>query len=378
MAERSGDKTEAPTAKRRQDAYKEGDVLRSREFATALVILAGCGWLALFGPSLLGACKALMTESFQFGNGDIDDFTPMRPLAAAGWKLAPSMVSLAIVSVIAAIVSQAGLGSLTFNPSLIQPKFQRMNPASGIKRIFGISGWVELGKALLKVTLMGSIGCYMLWWSGTQSIGLAATDMNRAVASLGWMLITILFVMSGGLVAIAAIDVPVQMIQLFNRLRMTKQEVKDEHKEAEGNPEVKGQIRQRQQAMAKRNMRKAVATAHVVLTNPTHFAVALRYDRASDQVPVVVAKGRGVTALAIRELAAENQVPTLEYPMLARALYYTTRENQEIRDDLYMPIAAVLAFVFGLNARAGARPPEVVVPETARFDENGVKIAGNA
>lgn len=377
MADQSGDKTEAPSQKRKQDAFKEGDVLRSREFATALVVLAGCGWMALFGPSLVAACKALMIDSLQFGRSDVDDFSPMRPLAAAGWKLAVPLGSLGLVMVAAAILSQAGLGAITFNGGLLQPKFNRINPASGLKRIFGPQGWVELGKSLLKVTLLGSIGYYMLKWAGTESIGLAATDINRSVASLGGLLMTILFVMSGGLVIIAGIDVPVQMVQLFRRLRMSKQELKDENKESEGNPEVKAQIRQRQQQVAKRNMRKAVATAHVVLTNPTHFAVALRYERATDQVPVVVAKGRGVTALAIRELAAENQVTMLEYPMLARALYYTTREGQEIRDDLYVPIAAVLAFVFGLNARAGARPPDVAVPATARFDENGAKIAKN-
>jgi flagellar biosynthetic protein FlhB len=192
------------------------------------------------------------------------------------------------------------------------------------------------------------------------------------------MLTGIMFAMAAGLVIIAGIDVPVQLIQLLRKLRMSKQEIKDENKESDGNPEIKAQLRQRQRDIAKRNMRKAVATAHVVLTNPTHFAVALRYNRATDQVPVVVAKGRGVTALAIRELATENKVTMLEYPMLARALYFTTREGQEIRDDLYLPIATVLAFVFGVNTRAGGRQPPVTVPTTARFDENGAKVANES
>lgn len=374
MAEDFGEKTESPTAKRRQDAFKEGDVLRSREFATALVVLAGCGWLALFGPSLIAACKALMVASFEFGPGDVDDFTPARPLARAGWQLAPSLVSLGVITVLAAIFSQAGLGSLTFNGSLFAPKMSRINPASGLKRIFGVNGWIELAKSLLKVALLGSIGYYMLSSAATRSIALATADVNRAVASLGSMLIGILFAMALGLVMIAALDVPVQLVQLLRKLRMTKQQVKDEHKEAEGSPENKGMVRSRQRDLAKRNMKKAVASAHVVLTNPTHFAVALRYERGADQVPVVVAKGRGVTALAIRELAQEGGTPMLEYPMLARAIYYTSREGQEIRDDLYLAIATVLAFVFGVNASAGGTPPEVLVPHTARFDENGVKI----
>ncbi|MBY0519133.1 MAG: flagellar type III secretion system protein FlhB [Sphingomonas sp.] len=374
MADEFGEKTESPTAKRKQKAYDDGQVLRSREFATALVVLAGCGWLALFGPALLAACKALMINSFQFGSGDVDDFDPMRPLAAAAWQLATPIVALLVITFLAAIFSQAGLGALTFNGKLMAPKGSRINPAAGLKRIFGPQGWVELAKSLLKVVLLGAIGYYMLLHVATQSIGLASSDVKQSVAALGDMLVGTLFAMAAGLVIIAGIDVPVQLIQLLQKLRMSKQEIKDENKESEGNPENKAAQRQRRHDIAKRSMRKAVASAHVVLTNPTHFAVALRYDRGTDQVPVVVAKGRGVTAQAIRELAAEGGKPVLEYPMLARAVYYTSREGQEVRDDLYLAIATVLAFVFGLNARAGAPPPTVVVPPTARFDENGSKI----
>ncbi len=374
MAEEFGEKTEAPTAKRKQKAFDDGQVLRSREFATALVVLAGCGWLAVFGPALMAACKGLMITSFSFGSGDVDDFQPMRSLAIAGWQIAPPMIAMFVIATLAAIFSQAGLGALTFNGKLMAPKASRINPASGLKRIFGPQGWVELGKSLLKVILLGTIGYYMLWHVSTQSIGLASSDIERSVGALGSMLTGTLFAMAAGLVVIAGIDLPIQIIQLLQKLRMSKQEIKDEHKESEGNPENKAAQRQRRHDLAKRNMRKAVSEAHVVLTNPTHFAVALRYDRGRDQVPVVVAKGRGVTAQAIRELAAESRVSVLEYPMLARAIYYTSREGQEVRDDLYMAIATVLAFVFGINTQAGGTPPPIAVPESARFDENGVKI----
>ena len=178
--------------------------------------------------------------------------------------------------------------------------------------------------------------------------------------------------MAAGLVVIAGIDVPIQAIRLLNKLKMSKQDIRDEHKESEGSPEAKAAIKAKQREVLKRSYRQAVQGAHVVITNPTHFAVALRYDRMSDQVPVLVAKGRGATALAIRELAAEMDVPCLEYPQLARAVYYTSREGQEVRDDLYLAIATVLAFVFGLNAAAGGTPPPVAVPAGARFDENGL------
>jgi flagellar biosynthetic protein FlhB len=149
--------------------------------------------------------------------------------------------------------------------------------------------------------------------------------------------------------------------------------VKDEHKESEGNPEMKGHMRMKQREMLSGGMHKALDQAHVVLTNPTHFAVALRYDRGRDEVPVVVAKGRGALALAIRSAAKDRALPILEYPALARAVYYTSREGQEVRDDLYLAIATVLAFVFGLNAQAGGTQPPIDVPDTARFDENGVR-----
>ena len=375
MAEDFGDKTEAPTAKRRKDAFDEGQLLRSREFATALTVLAGIGWLALFGPDLFRACEGLMVASFQFGSGDVDDFQPFRPLAAAGWAIAPSILALLIIAFAAAVLSQAGLGSLGFNGKLILPKASRINPGAGLKRIFGPNGWIELGKSLLKVILLGAIGYYMLMHIAAQSVGLVSTDVKASVGALGGMLTGVLFAMAGGLVVIAMVDVPVQMIQLFRQLRMTKQQVKDEHKETDGNPQAKAAQRQRRHDVAKRDMRKAVASADVVLTNPTHFAVALRYDRGRDQVPVVVAKGRGEIALAIRELATESRVPMLEYPMLARALYFTSREGQEIRDDLYQAIATVLAFVFGLTGAPDNAPPAIDVPPTARFDENGVKIA---
>ena len=366
MSEQFGERTEAPTAKRRKDAIERGEILRSRDFATALAMLAGVGWIAMFGSSLLKACKSVMAASLSFGRGDVEDFQPWRPLVEAGWRLAPALGSLLAITVVAAVLSQGGLGALRFNGSLLAPKASRINPASGLKRILGPTGWIELGKSLLKVVLLGSIGTWLLMSSAQATFGLARSNIEVAIEELGGTLTHILIVMALGLVAIAMLDVPVQIIRLLGKLRMTKQEVRDEHKETEGNPELKGQIRAKQRAMLSRSMKKALASSHVVLTNPTHFAVALRYDRGNDSVPVVVAKGRGATALAIREM--------LEYPQLARAVYYTSREGQEVRDDLYLAIATVLAFVFNLNAEiAGRTPPPVEVPPTARFDENGVK-----
>ncbi|AJP73498.1 flagellar type III secretion system protein FlhB [Sphingomonas hengshuiensis] len=375
MSESAGEKTEAPTPKRKRKAVEDGQLLKSKDFGTALVILAGCAWMAFFGPSLIAACKAVMIASFSFDLRDVEDFEPWRPLASAGWKLAPALISLFVWAMIATIASQAALGSFGWNSKSFAPKGSRINPGAGLKRMFGPTGLIELGKSLLKVVLLGAIGAWMLWSMTQRAMGLVSADLNGAVGAMGSQFVTLLFVMASGLVLIAGVDLPIQILRHLQQLRMSKQEVKDEHKETEGSPELKGMLRQRQREILKGGFRKTVATAQVVLTNPTHFAVALRYDQGRDKVPVVVAKGRGATALAIRELAAELDVPVLEYPSLARAVYYTSRENQEVRDDLYLAIATVLAFVFGVNAGAGAAAaPSVRVPETALFDENGRKI----
>lgn len=287
MADEFGERTQAPTAKRKRDAAKQGDTLKSRELATALVVLAGVAWVVLFGPQLMRACEAVMTASFRFGRADIEDFSPWRALAEAGWTLAPSLVTLFVVGVLAALASQAALGSLHFNAGLLAPKASRINPASGLKRIFGAAGWIELGKSLLKVGLLGCIGGWALWRSSHSTIGLASSDLGVALRQLGGTFTGVLMAMAFGLVVIAGIDVPIQAWRLYAKLRMSRQEVKDEHKETDGNPENKSRLRSQARAILKRSVRKAVAEADVILTNPTHFAVALRYDRGRDQVPEI-------------------------------------------------------------------------------------------
>jgi flagellar biosynthetic protein FlhB len=374
MSESAGEKTQAPTPKRKEKALEQGDLLKSRDFAAALIILLGSGWMMLMGPQLLGAIKEVMGASFTFGRADIESFQPLKPLATAGWKLAPSLGALLAIAFAGAILSQAALGALHWNGKLLAPKGNRINPGSGIKRIFGPTGWIELFKSLLKVVLLGGMGVWLLWGSAGPMMGLVSSDLGQAVKALGDTFMTLIFVMAGGLLLIAGIDLPIQIFRHMQRLKMSVQEVKDEHKQTEGSPEAKSAQRQRQRELAKGGMRKTVATAHVVLTNPTHFSVALRYDQGKDQVPVVVAKGRGEIALAIRELADEFAIPRVELPPLARAIYFTSRENQEIRDDLYLAVATVLAFVFGLDKRAGGRMPAIALPDTALFDENGVLV----
>jgi len=280
------------------------------------------------------------------------------------------------LTMIAAVAGPALLGSLGFRGEAIGFKGSKLNPLSGVKRIFGLQGLIELGKSILKVLLIGSIGVWLLMGELPGLIGLGALDIRAAIYSVGGTFVFAVLLMAGALGLIALIDVPAQKLQRTRRLRMSKQEIKDEHKQSEGSPEVKGHLRAKQREIAKGSVRKAMAEATVVLTNPTHFAVALRYKQGADAAPIVVARGRGITAEAIRELASEQNVPMLSYPELTRAIYYTSRAGHFVREDLYLAVATVLAFVFNLDAAraAGHAPPTIAVPPEARFDADGRRV----
>ena len=367
------DKTEAPTPKRRKDAAEKGDILRSRELSMAMVMMLGALYFALLGPAFVDAMAETMRGGLTISHHAAIEFTPLESLSRLLRGVAAPVLGLFAVTIVAAIAGQAALGSLTFNPKSFAFKASKLNPAAGLKRMFGMQGLIELGKALLKVVLVGAVGAGALSNYSTSMAALGAEDVVGAVRHVGALAAGLFLALAFALVLIAGVDVPLQIFQLMRKLRMSKQEVKDEHKQTEGSPEVKGQLRRRAREILRNNTRKGVNEAHVILTNPTHFAVALRYDRDNDRAPVIVAKGKGDLALVIRELAAERSLPVLEYPLLARALYFTSKVGQEVRDDLYVAIAAILAFVFHAD-RAALALPEVDVPGTARFDEHGAKL----
>jgi len=366
-------KTEAPTDKRRREAAEKGDVLQSKELATALVIVAGAAWIGLAGKMLVSSLEEMLAQGLTFDAGVVQDFDPasvaLRLIAMAVLPLA----ALFALTLFAAVGAPALLGSLGFRASAFAFKPEKLNPLSGFKRIFSFNGLVELGKSLAKVLLIGAIGTWLLLDQARGLIGLSAQEIGPALGSVGDSFVIAILVMALALGAIALIDVPTQILQRSGRLRMSKQEVKDEHKQTEGSPELKAAVRRRQHEVLRGSARAAVAEATVVLTNPTHFAVALRYRPGEDVAPIVLARGRGATAEAIRALAKESTVPILSYPQLARALYFTTRTGHIIREDLYLAVASVLAFVFNLDAAvaAGAVQPPVDVPKGARFDERG-------
>ena len=371
MSEQSGEKTFAPTAKRRQDAAKKGDVLRSKELATAVSTMVGAIWLVFAGPWLFDAMSETARAGFSFGREDIDGFSPGRLLMQALLGVLPPVLTLGGIVMVATVASQLAFGEGRFVPGNLALKASRLNPLSGFKRMFGAQGWIELGKSLLKLGLLGAITWYWAVRHGPEVLALGQGELTGQLSAAWQAMVTLLILLSAGLGIIAMIDWPIQWLRRMGRLKMTNQEMRDEHKESEGSPEKRAAIRQRQRQLARGGVAGAVRDAQFLLTNPTHFSVAMKYDPALAEAPVVLAKGRGEKALAMRELAAEMGVPLLEYPALARSVYFTTRENQVIRAELYGAVASVLAFVMSLK-RGEHRPrPEVNVPIELRFDAEG-------
>lgn len=371
MAEQEGEKSFAPTEKRKQDAAKNGDVLRSKDLATAVGVLVGAAWLKFAGPWLFDALQDTLRTSFTLDRAAIEDFTPNKLLIGAMVAVLPPVFVLGGMILAASVFSQIGLSDGRWIPSNLAPKASRINPLSGLKRMFGPQGWIELAKGLAKLALLGAIS--YSWASGriAELIGLGHGDIYGQLV-LAWdAIISLAFALGAGLTVIALLDFPVQWVRRYLRLRMTLQEIKDEAKESEGSPEQKAAIRQKQRQFAMGAMQQSMKKAQFVITNPTHFSVAMAYDPDLAPAPIVLAKGRGEKALAMRELAAEMGLPTLEIPPLARSVYFTTRENQMIREDLYAAVASVLAFVLSLKRGETPQLPAVDLPVHMRFDADG-------
>lgn len=371
-----GEKTEKPTAKKLADAAKNGDILQSKELGTAMVVMAGVGCMAVTGPMLFSALGDMMRRALRFDRGDVVDFSPAERGSELLQSIALPVGTILLATLVAAIAAPAILGSLGFRASAFAPKASKLNPASGLKRMFGPQGLIELVKSLAKVALMGGIGFWLIWDHLEAIVGMGSARLEPALMELGSIFILACLAMAGALFVVAGIDVPAQILQRGKRLAMTKQEVKDEHKESEGSPELKGMIRRRQFEMMSGSARQAVAEANVIITNPTHFAVALRYHPGKDGAPVVVARGSDAIAAAIRELADMNNVPVLQYPELARAIYFTSRTGQIVDEALYMAVATVLAFVFRMENRMASEMdrPFITVPDGLRFNADGKKV----
>jgi len=369
--ETAGEKTYAPTEKRLVDAAKKGDVLRSKDAGTAAVMLLGGAWLAIAGPWLLEGLSQLAREAFMFDMRDVNDFSVDALLHQSLLLALPAILTLAVPVILATLLSQLAFGRGRWVVDNLKAKGQRINPLSGLKRMFGPQGLIEMGKGLLKIALLGSIAAWWWWTSMETVVGLGRGNLSAQLSAAWHAIISLIFALAAGLVVIAFVDLPIQWMRQQKRLKMSHQEMRDENKESEGSPEMKAARRQRQRDIAAGSVSGAMREAQFVITNPTHFAVALSYDPEKASAPIVLAKGRGEKALAMKELAREFGLPTLEYPQLARSVYYTTRERQVICEDLYGAVASVLAYVFSLKRGETPPLPAVEVPAALRFDTEG-------
>lgn len=374
--ESGAEKSEEPTEKRKQDSRKKGEIARSRELNTLAVVLAGTGGLLIFGGSLGQSIMRVMEHNFSFSRELLLDERYMAINLLQSAQIAgEALIPLFIMLLLAAIIGPVALGGWLFSMEALAPKFSRMNPLSGLKRMFSVKALVELVKALGKFFVILLVALVVLAFARDELIKIAHEPLEMAILHsvqvVGWSALWL----ACGLIVIAAVDVPFQIWDSKQKLKMTKQEVRDEHKDTEGKPEVKGRIRQLQREMAERRMMSQVPEADVIITNPTHFSVALKYDAEQGQAPILVAKGGDYLALKIREIATEHNVILLESPALARAVYYSTEVDQEIPAGLYLAVAQVLAYVYQLrqyHAGKGKKPdlfkdPEV--PEDLRRDE---------
>jgi len=350
------------TGKRIERAREQGDVPRSRELATTLMLLVGGSCVWLFSGPVVTALDRIMVATLTFERAAaFDPALLFDMLSAHMLDVAVSMIPLAFLMTLAAMAAPLMLGGWLFNVDSLAPKFSKLNPISGFANMFSINSLVELGKAVLKTLLVGTVAWIAIRSQLDAVMGLGVESLKTAGSHAAQLLWISFITMVSALILIAALDVPYQIWNYGRKLRMTREEVKQEHKESEGDPHIKGKIRAMQRAMARRRMMAEVPTADVVVTNPTHFAVALKYTEGKMGAPKVVAKGADDVAAKIRELAREHKVPLLEAPPLARALHAHTEIGDEIPEALYTAVAEVLAYVFQLRTFGqfgGNRPVE--------------------
>jgi flagellar biosynthetic protein FlhB len=359
-SESGADKTEDPTDKRKKDSREKGEIARSKELNTLAVMVAGCGALLAFGGHLAQSLLELMRSNFTLSREVLLDERYMGIFLLQSGKVAILATQPILVTMLlAALIGPVALGGWLFAASSMAPKFSRMNPAAGLKRMFSMHALTELLKALAKFAIILIVAIMVLAKDRADLLAIANEPLEMAIIHsvqlVGWSALW----MSCGLALIAAVDVPFQLYSSKQKLMMTKQEVKDEHKDAEGRPEVKGRVRQLQREMSQRRMMTAIPEADVIITNPTHYAVALKYDPEKGNAPVLLAKGSDFIALKIREIGNEHRIQVLESPALARSIFYSTDIEQQIPAGLYLAVAQVLAYVYQIRqyqAGRGKRP----------------------
>ncbi len=351
MAEDSDlEKTEQASSKRLEDARKEGDVPRSRELATVTVLFTAGLTIMMMGGHLNQALRTTMSSGLRFDRSAAFDPTVLLMRTAESiYSLLTAFAPLAFTLVAVAIAAPILVGGWIFSGKAFVPQFGRLNPLKGLSNIISKNSLAELVKSIAKVVLVGIVAYVVVSHDMEPILSLSMLPLNESISQIGNLMLTGFLTIVSTLVFIAAIDVPYQLYQYANKLKMTKEEVRQEAKESDGNPEIKAKIRQQQREMARRRMMSEIPNADVVITNPTHYAVAIKYQDEGMRAPVVVAKGADAVALKIREIAGENKVLIMESPKLARALYTHTELGNEIPEALYSAVAEILAYVFQMR-----------------------------
>lgn len=373
--ENGQDKTEDPTDKKKADARKEGQISRSKELNTLAIMLVGAGGLLAFGSGIAKMMMELMRTNFTISREMLMDQSYMAKMLLSSGKMAlEAMLPLFCALTLAALIAPISLGGWLFSGKSLAPKFSRMNPAAGLKRMVSTTALIELLKGFGKFLIVLIVALAVLNKDKADLISIAHEPLEMAIIHslqvVGWSTLW----MACGLMIIAAIDVPYQIWEGHKKLLMTKQEIRDEHKDSEGRPEVKQRIRQLQREMSQRRMMESIPKADVIITNPTHFAVALKYDPEQGGAPMLVAKGTDFMALKIREIGAHHQILILESPGLARSIYYSTELDHEIPAGLYLAVAQVLAYVYQIrqyHSGRGKRPDplgDITIPPDLRRD----------
>jgi len=359
--EQEQERTERPTAKRLEEARKEGQVPRSTELNAAAVLLITAGSLHFLGGSIGGALFDIMKSSLNIAPAQAVD--PAYALATAGTEMLRALIACAPVlglTMVAALVAPIAVGGWNLSFEALAPNFTKLDPIAGFGRFFSARGAVELAKAFAKFLVVATVAVAVLRKQSPHIMALGSMPLQSGIAQAASLASDALLAVSGGLLLIAAVDVPWQLYQHSKKLSMTRQEIRQEMKETEGSPEVRGRLRRLQREIAKRRMMHEVPKADVVVVNPTHFAVALRYDESRMRAPLVVAKGADLIAARIREIATEHSVPIFEAPPLARALHHNVEIGSEIPATLYVAVAQVLTYIYQLKAArsSGGNPPQ--------------------
>ncbi len=369
------ERTQQATPRRKEQAREKGQVSHSRELNTMFMLLSAGATAYFLGPAMIKELAELLQQHFALEREVIFDPSIMPGVfAAACIKMLMILAPFFLIMIVAAIAGPLAMGGVTFSAEALNFKYDRIDPVKGMQRVFSLKGFIELLKAVAKFFIIAAIAILFLYHQSSNYFSLSGEPIEQGMAHAGNLLIYGFFTIAATLIVIAVIDVPFQIWDFNKQIKMTFQEVKDESKETEGNPEVRSRIKRMQREMAQRRMMSEVPKADVIVTNPEHYSVALRYDQKKMRAPIVVAKGMDLIAFHIRTIAREHQIPILEAPMLARALHHTTDLNREIPAGLYLAVAKVLAYVFQLKRepywqrKRDLKMDDLPIPDDMRFD----------